>query len=310
METWQEAWCRVGVDPTVALGVDSARGFSPCRKEASVKTTLVRRSVFATLLSVALVATCSLPPSARTAARQESELPFSPPPQAVAARPSSPNIPQVVPSVQPHGPVDSLAISPGVPTPSAAPWATPAEQTVEGLIARLAALKKARADIERVEGETTALLREKLRQQRQRLENLGVIEEESRTESLPAGKGLAPVPGITAPKLEGKRENPTQELRPATATSPDPKELCSAGQYQKALTIYLKVADRSIGRSRVEALAAGVICHAGLAQVNEISKLLALIRKEVPRMKEADRKAWEQWLEEAEKEIKGTLSAP
>ena len=93
--------------------------------------------------------------------------------------------------------------------------AQPFEPTVENLIVRLAELKKQKANIEKAEGETTALLKEKLRQQRQRLNGLGVTDDGPQKGDVPPApsvESLPPpryvVPPKKPPMEEEERKSP------------------------------------------------------------------------------------------------------
>ncbi|MFO0844242.1 MAG: hypothetical protein U0797_17905 [Gemmataceae bacterium] len=67
--------------------------------------------------------------------------------------------------------------TPTFTTPPPRPAARPGEKTIDELVASLEQIKARRAELDRVEKETVAMLREKLRQQRQRLHKLGVADE-------------------------------------------------------------------------------------------------------------------------------------
>jgi hypothetical protein len=85
------------------------------------------------------------------------------------------------------------------PTPATAPldaeWGTPAPvhpdagQSIDQLMERLTALRAKKAELDRQEQETITLLREKLKQQRQKLEKLGIPEE------APQPPAVVPAPG-------------------------------------------------------------------------------------------------------------------
>ena len=107
------------------------------------------------------------------------------PPSPAYLEPASPILPkEAVPSPVPIHSTPAVT-SPGMPVSvhnvpfvKIQPSPSTEAQTVESLMARLAELKKKRAELEKAEGETTSLLKEKLRQQRERLKGLGVVEEE------------------------------------------------------------------------------------------------------------------------------------
>ena len=172
-----------------------------------MKTAFVRPGVIGSILCLAIVVTCSLPSGAKTAFQED-------------LRPvSAPNPPQPSPTA-----VEAPLITPvvGSYAPPAAPWSgagptasppaaaqmnctcvpvseQPIEPTVENLIVRLAELKKQKANIEKAEGVTTALLKEKLRQQRQRLNGLGVTDDGPQKGDVPPAQGVPPLapPGST-----------------------------------------------------------------------------------------------------------------
>jgi hypothetical protein len=75
------------------------------------------------------------------------------------------------------------------PTPAAA--TPPRASTIDDLIARLADIKAKKAALDRAEKETITLLKEKLKQQKERLKKLGV----------PAEDNSSPTPVPTAPVL-------------------------------------------------------------------------------------------------------------
>ena len=111
--------------------------------------------------------------------------------------------------------------------------AQPVEPTVENLIVRLADLRKRRADIEKAEGETTAMLKEKLRQQRQRLNGLGVTEDGPQkgnltppplVETLPMP--MSSIPAVKPP-ISDPREADTTLLTPPPLPRGDAKTVAS-----------------------------------------------------------------------------------
>jgi hypothetical protein len=73
------------------------------------------------------------------------------------------------------------------------------EKTVEDLLARLDALQAQQAELDKAKTETVALLKEKLKQQRQRLRKLGVSVEEETVPSASTGTPWAP-PSVDAGK--------------------------------------------------------------------------------------------------------------
>jgi hypothetical protein len=66
-----------------------------------------------------------------------------------------------------------------VPVQEAAGFEPRKADTVEELLSKLDAIKAKKAELEKVEKETVAMLKEKLKEQKQRLQNLGVPGDES-----------------------------------------------------------------------------------------------------------------------------------
>ena len=71
----------------------------------------------------------------------------------------------------------------------------------------------------------------------------------------------------------------------------------SAGEPARALVQFERaIREAHDPRTRVEALGAAMACHAELKQVKEMSAKRKLLRKELPRLPEEERKKWEAWL--------------
>jgi hypothetical protein len=82
------------------------------------------------------------------------------------------------PSAAPSVPVSDAVRSCPLP-PEAGPATPPMATTIDALIARLADIKAKKAALDKAEKETVTLLKEKLKQQKERLRKLGVPVEDT-----------------------------------------------------------------------------------------------------------------------------------
>src|SRR5437588_320644 len=74
----------------------------------------------------------------------------------------------------------------------------PQAQTIESIIGKLAAIKAQKAELDRAEKETIALLKGKLKEQKERLKKLGVNVEEGETPPM-TSPSLPPISAATVP---------------------------------------------------------------------------------------------------------------
>jgi hypothetical protein len=99
---------------------------------------------------------------------------------------------------RPSEDVDRLSLPPS-PAPNAPQGAAPArEQSVEELLARLDSIKAQQEELEKARTETVALVKEKLKQQKQRLQKLGVEEESAPPPPVSTTGGLGALLGAGA----------------------------------------------------------------------------------------------------------------
>jgi hypothetical protein len=103
------------------------------------------------------------------------------------------------PSAEPSVPVPYSV--PLVPQPNPAPAPRPKASSIDDLIAKLADIQARKAALDRAEKETVILLKEKLKQQKERLNKLGVPVEESAppTCCTAASHPVSSAPVIVAP---------------------------------------------------------------------------------------------------------------
>src|SRR5262249_4872496 len=88
-------------------------------------------------------------------------------------------VPSQSPKAEPVPPASLLTVPPGVPSsppppPSGPVSKEPAAKTIDELLSQLDGIKAQKAALDKAEQETISLLVEKLRQQRQRLQKLGI----------------------------------------------------------------------------------------------------------------------------------------
>jgi hypothetical protein len=84
------------------------------------------------------------------------------------------------------------------PVPTRAPREQQREKGIDELVATLERIKSQKSELDKAEKETAALLKEKLRQQRQRLEKLGIAEEPQHV-PVPTTSYAVPIGEATAP---------------------------------------------------------------------------------------------------------------
>ncbi len=137
----------------------------------------------AVLLVLALVGAYSLPAGARPDPTPPSGTPEGPPPEGP-------------PPVGPGGPLMARDFRPQAPVRP-----EPSALSIDDLLAKLDVIKAQKAALEKSERETVALLKERLEQQRLRLQKLGVTAEEGVAPQPPA----RPVVGLEGSTPAGPR---------------------------------------------------------------------------------------------------------
>jgi hypothetical protein len=84
------------------------------------------------------------------------------------------------------------------PVPASSVREQPREKGIDELVATLERIKSQKSELDKAEKETAAMLKEKLRQQRQRLEKLGIAEEPQHA-PVPTTSYAVPIGQATAP---------------------------------------------------------------------------------------------------------------
>jgi RNA polymerase sigma factor (sigma-70 family) len=78
----------------------------------------------------------------------------------------------------------------------------------------------------------------------------------------------------------------------------------AVGEYEAAARAYAQLVERCRGKKEeLKALGGLVRCHAALGQRGRVKKDLQAIRAVLPRLPEAERGAWQEWLTQAEKGV-------
>jgi len=76
------------------------------------------------------------------------------------------------------------------------------------------------------------------------------------------------------------------------------------GEYDKALAIYLRLIARYPEQLEgLEALGGAVQCFAAKGQLADVQQRLVQIRQLLPKMPPEIRKAWEEWVDKATREL-------